>query len=141
MTSASEIEAAIAELRAAVADVEEPPIETPYLRNSPMRRLFIAAKKVAALPPVDVRRAPVQGCRHRARVEMPARFIERWGHNSWGIPPGSIPWADHLRVYAAYTARYGSDQSAERIAERQGFGIGEIVMLGCGDVLERWEPR
>lgn len=34
-----------------------------------------------------------------------------------------IPWDEHLKIYA----NYGDSQSAERIAERGGFGIQEAV--------------
>lgn len=37
-----------------------------------------------------------------------------------------IPWLLHLRVWDAYAAKYGRDQSPERIAERGGFGVYEL---------------
>ena len=52
-------------------------------------------------------RAPVQNERDRSR--------------GW-----TIPWAVHLEAWEAYVARYGNIQSAERIAERGGFGAGEL---------------
>jgi hypothetical protein len=61
------------------------------------------------------RRAPVQSSKQHNR------------------PIGTIAWSEHEQVWKAYAARYGRQQSAERIAERGGFGYGEIVML-TGDV-------
>ena len=47
-----------------------------------------------------------------------------------------IPWAVAERAYAAYSARYGNDQTLERMAERGGFGCGEMDMLAPG-----WEEE
>jgi len=54
--------------------------------------------------------------------------------------PGSIAWAEHLQAWSAYAARYGEGQSAERMAERGGFGYGELQEL-LGREPETWEPR
>lgn len=68
------------------------------------------------------RRAPVQGSRE---------------HNK---PDGSISWEEHLLAYEVYAARYGSSQSAERIAERGGFSWSELLLfLGCEP--KTWKPR
>lgn len=74
------------------------------------------------------RRAPVQGW--RVIGEREPRKVR-----------GTIPWELHERIWAAYAARYGRDQSAERIAERGGFGYREAQRLlfgrlGLGDDLE-----
>lgn len=45
------------------------------------------------------------------------------------IPAGTIDWAEHEEVWEAYAKRFGTHQSAERIAERGGFGYSEIVKL------------
>lgn len=68
------------------------------------------------------RRAPVQADSHRNK------------------PAGSIAWSEHLEAWSAYAAKYGSDQSAERIAERAGFGYGELVMF-LGREPRTWEPH
>lgn len=39
---------------------------------------------------------------------------------------GLITWDAHLKAYEGYAAKYGRSQSAERIAERGGFGEGEL---------------
>jgi hypothetical protein len=52
---------------------------------------------------------------------------------------GTIAWAEHLEVWAAYAARYGTRQSAERIAERGGFGHSEVQML-TGHPPRSFEP-
>ena len=41
-------------------------------------------------------------------------------------PP--IPWQLAEVIYSGYSALYGTDQSLDRIAERGGFGWGEIVL-------------
>lgn len=70
-----------------------------------------AAVVAEAQTSMDVtRRAPLQGTR--------------------GIgPAGTIAWAEHLEVWEAYARRYGRAQGAERIAERGGFGQGEVRSL------------
>lgn len=40
--------------------------------------------------------------------------------------PGTISWEEHLLAYDGYFARFGGGQSAERLAERGGFGYGEL---------------
>jgi len=73
----------------------------------------------------EERRAPVQG-----------DHIER----GIDIPPGTITWAEHLLAYAAYSKRYGTSQSAERLAERGGFGYLELVMFLPGKPMT-WRRR
>lgn len=58
---------------------------------------------------VEPRRAPVQSERNR--------------------PAGTVLWEEHEKAWRAYSVRYGKDQSAERIAERGGFGYDEITKL------------
>ena len=72
------------------------------------------------------RRAPVQG-------ELSFRIGQR-GHTD-----GSIEWAEHEEVWRAYAKKWGSSQSAERIAERGGFGYREIIAL-TGDAPKTWQP-
>lgn len=62
------------------------------------------------------RRAPVQGERRIARGQA--------GHDA-----GTIAWEEHVEAWTAYARRYGDDQSAERIAERGGFGYRELLIL------------
>ena len=40
-----------------------------------------------------------------------------------------ITFEAHLRAYAIYSAIYGTQQSAERLAERGGFGTSELDVL------------
>jgi hypothetical protein len=72
------------------------------------------------------RRAPVQ--RAVVRPDRPARSA------------GTISWAEHLEAFAAYAGKYGSSQSAERLAERGGFGYGELIMF-LGHEPTTWEAR
>lgn len=50
--------------------------------------------------------------------------------------PRGIPWELHLEAYDKYAERYGTQQSAERLAERGGFGTGELDMFIPG-----WRER
>ena len=66
------------------------------------------------MPEVDTpKRAPVQGDYNRATRRYEGA--------------GSIAWAEHVEAWEDYARRYGRDQSAERIAERGGFGYAELV--------------
>lgn len=55
-------------------------------------------------------------------------------------PPGLIEWEEHERAWEAYAKKYGTQQSAERIAERGGFGYNELKYL-LGHAPETWRPR
>ena len=70
------------------------------------------------------RRAPVQGERSQ-RGDKPA---------------GTVTWAEHLDAYTAYAAQYGKSQSAERLAERGGFGYWEITHF-LGHQPTTWSVR
>lgn len=79
----------------------------------------------SALPQQPVRRAPVQGTLRR---------------DPRGVKPkGTITWTEHLAIYEVYAARFGRQQSAERMAERAGFGYWEATDL-LGHEPETWEP-
>lgn len=52
-------------------------------------------------------------------------------------PPGTIDWEEHLEVYDCYASKYGRSQSAERLAERGGFGKLEAETL-LGRPLRTW---
>lgn len=43
-----------------------------------------------------------------------------------GMPPGSVLWSEHTEAWNVYAKKYGYDQTAERIAERGGFGYSEM---------------
>lgn len=68
------------------------------------------------------RRAPVQGddgwdlCKTQECWE--GRFRE-------AMPPGTISWEEHEEAWRAYNKKYPG-QSAERMAERHGFGHWEL---------------
>jgi len=47
--------------------------------------------------------------------------------------PTSVPWSVAEKAYEVYSGRYGHDQSLEHLAERCGFGIGEM-----DDFLPNW---
>lgn len=71
------------------------------------------------------RRAPVQG-EHRGTGR------ERRG-------PGTIAWTEHEQAWAIYSRKYGRDQSAQRIADRGGFGWYELIEL-LGHEPATWVP-
>ena len=90
--------------------------------------------------PVPERRAPVQK-------------DQRWPRGAPGSVPGTIPWDVHLRAWEGYAAAGHGDQSAERVAQRGGFGYREVqcALLGhyneCGPghddehpPVPGWEP-
>lgn len=58
------------------------------------------------------------------------------GHGSPRRPgfeaAGTVPWAVAELAYEAYAARYGRAQSLERMAERGGFGHGEMDLFAPG---------
>lgn len=74
------------------------------------------------------RRAPVQGNYWRPKGER-------------GQAPGTIDWIEHEEIWKAYAREFPSSaasQDAARIAERGGFGYGEIVAL-TGAPPKTWE--
>lgn len=71
-------------------------------------------------------------CAKRAPVQKEGYPGGRGHMDGKDIPlkgAGSIEWSEHLEAYAAYSARFGSEQSAERLAERGGFGYWELTEL------------
>jgi hypothetical protein len=77
-------------------------------------------------------------CGRRAPVQGNGCYVPRGDPREKG--PGTVTWAEHLEAYATYASRYGTSQSAERLAERGGFGFGEITDL-LGHEPKTWEPR
>jgi len=112
------------------------PNNYPSARSGP--RTKNARATATALPKVcpdvkegkdtEMKRAPVQG--------------DRWlPHGTKGRENGTITWEEHLEIYEAYVKKWGcSDQSAERIAERAGFGYGEIIDL-TGQPPKTWQEN
>ncbi len=70
-------------------------------------------------------RAPVQGEKHP-------------GHAGYR-PPGTITWSEHVEAWNAYAKRFGTYQSAKRMAERGGFGWSELVQF-LGREPSTWKP-
>lgn len=57
------------------------------------------------------------------------------------MPAGTISWSEHVEAHAAYEKRYGRGaQTAERIAQRGGFGYAEFVDL-VGRAPATWRAR
>ncbi len=54
-------------------------------------------------------------------------------------PPGTITWEEHVKAWEAYDRKY-SGSSAERMAQRGGFGYEELVEY-LGRDPETWEAR
>lgn len=81
----------------------------------------------------DERRAPVQGDGNWGMADGDPRKVG-------SHPPGTVAWAEHLEAYVDYSRRYGTDQSAERLAERGGFGYSELTDH-LGHEPKTWKPR
>jgi hypothetical protein len=90
------------------------------------RKDALLASVVAVHEEKKERRAPVQGDRSIPK-------------GSDGRESGTIAWSEHEEVWRAYADRGHGGQSAERIAERGGFGYREIVDL-IGHVPKTWQP-
>jgi hypothetical protein len=56
------------------------------------------------------------------------------------VQAGTVSWEEHLAAWTQYALRFGSSQSAERIAERGGFGYFELSAL-LGHEPKTWQPR
>ena len=74
-------------------------------------------------------------CGRRAPVQADGGVPSKRVHG-----PGTIAWEEYLRAWSRYAARYGSDQSAERMVERGGFGWDELCEF-LGYEPKTWEPR
>lgn len=57
-----------------------------------------------------------------------------------GKQAGTIAWSEHLKIWKLYAAKWGSYQSAERIAARGGFAFGEATEL-LGYEPTTWKRR
>jgi hypothetical protein len=73
----------------------------------------------------DTRRAPVQSEWHKCRMVRPS---------------GTVSWPEHQQAWQEYNKRWRGHQSAERIAERGGFGYAEITSL-LGREPTTWQER
>lgn len=55
-----------------------------------------------------------------------------------GQPGGTVTWAEHVEAWESYTQSHPG-QSAQRIAERGGFGLVELVTQ-LGGMPRTWQP-
>lgn len=60
------------------------------------------------------------------QVHRETRQMKRFPVSDNATPRLMIPWSLAEEAYAAYSRRYGTDQSLERIAERGGFSYSEM---------------
>ena len=74
-------------------------------------------------------RAPVQG-----EVCLLPSFPRRSS-----LPAGTVAWSEHMKAWATYNDWFHSGQSAERMAERGGFGFIELCAF-LGRPPETWKP-
>lgn len=81
------------------------------------------------------KRAPVQ---ETIRSMIGADYIAGWG-DRLDKGPGTISWSEYLEAYSNYSARYGTSQSAERLAERGGMSYYELIMFLGRDPVT-WSP-
>jgi len=63
-----------------------------------------------------------------------------WNKSRLVKPAGMVAWAEHVKAWEVYAARFGRNQSAERIAERGGFGFTELTEF-LGHEPTTWRPR
>ena len=73
----------------------------------------------------EKKRVPVQGRNIRGRT---------------AIPPGTIDYDEHILAWNGYVKLYGDYQTADRIAERGGFGYDELVSF-LGHHPSTWKAR
>jgi len=107
-------------------EVEPTPFKTPVtevLFSNSLEDL----KEVERMSEVKERpaRAPVQEERVRGKLMKPA---------------GTVSWEEHVEAWKAYNQKYHGSQTAERIAERGGFGYQELVEF-LGREPGSWLPR
>lgn len=114
-----------------MADLREPAVDTTALRT------------VA----VDLERAGLRRMSARILAAIDdGQDEERWAPVQ-GMASGivGIPWGLHERLWGVYAAWGHGSQSAERMAERGGFGLGEIARLSVGyyhgEDMNRRAPR
>jgi len=65
-----------------------------------------------------------------APMQLDIRLPDKYLHTKYV----KTPWEKYLKMYESYAACYGHSQSAERICERGGLGIREVVELGIKDI-------
>ena len=61
--------------------------------------------------------------------------VQREGHPRQGgsyVPPGTVSWEVHQKAWENYAAAGHGSQSAERLAERGGFGYRELQCALAG---------
>lgn len=90
---------------------------------------------VMAVPTLTQAHCPSCTCGKRAPVQG-----EPFEHGKRPRGPGTVTWAEHMEAYSGYSARYGTSQSAQRLAERGGFGYSELTEL-LGHEPITWLPR
>jgi hypothetical protein len=86
---------------------------------------------------VAERRAPVQA----STRELDAHGYSNGQRRPSGAPgavPGTVSWEEHEQAWIEYARRYGTSQSAERLAQRGGFSWWELVMF-LGHEPTTWE--
>jgi hypothetical protein len=72
--------------------------------------------------------------RTRTAHPTPEQMFPIQGRENYTGENVSIPWEMAEMAYAEYSERYGTTQSLERLAERQGFGVYEIIELLCARI-------
>jgi hypothetical protein len=88
----------------------------------------------------DQQRVPVQPVRVIYGKSLHPSDAKRFhAEGRKGLVHGTISWDEHLEAWLVYKWAGHGSQSAERLAERGGFGYGELLDL-LGRAPESWEP-
>jgi hypothetical protein len=104
---------------------------------APVSGGLLAARRRVAMADRD---PSLHALQHTIGLDDSERRAPVQANRQLGKPAGTIAWSEHLEAYADYAKRYGTDQSAERLAERGGFCYGELVEH-LGREPSTWEPR
>lgn len=76
----------------------------------------------------------------RCEVSEERRASVQGAHGYLPFPEGTIAWWEHEEAWLAYAKRFGfTEQSAERMHERGGFGIMELCSF-LGRPPSTWRP-
>jgi hypothetical protein len=101
-----------------------------------VKRAWACSDGTGIIPGMEPRDRPCLCSCHDAKATPPqpseGRMFPVMYQRKDAPGPTRIPWSVADKAYSAYSARYGHSQSLERLAERGGFGAGELDMFVPG---------